>query len=735
MPPGAAELSGAAELPGKESAPATESLRIRLRRLLRRASAATALLLLAIVLVGDLVSRDAALTTQAEALAAILSREAAVSVELGNDTAALEVLNLALRYRSEADIRVVSATLYDVDGLVAAHDMPAGSASIVPEGTSGDGAAGIPGGLAPASAPASAAGAPPRRLRAGKRPTSGWKQAVFVVPLTLGEEKKQVGQLELVIDRTGILLPWLQQALLLACGTGLVFLYSWWAAIGLARRVTAPIEDMAAQARRIGGLAEQMTGSHVEAMPLQEAELRLLPRTTTEEFLRLAVDFNGLLAVLRRQANEDSLTGLPNRRSFMLTLSQQLRRAAQRGESLGLLFLDLDHFKNVNDSLGHEVGDRLLKAAATRLRRVLPPSIQPFRLGGDEFILIAPGVGSRADLQAQANHLVAAFLPSFQLDAKDLFVTVSIGIAVFPEDASNAEDLYRLIKQADTAMYAAKREGRSRAAFFTTAMGEKVSRELNLESGLHMALPRGELVLEYQPKVDLATGVVVGAEALLRWDSPDFGRVSPKEFIPLAEENGLMLPIGRFVLESACAQLALWRPLLLSPFTLAVNVSVVQLKAPGFVEEVVGLLHQFDVQPGELELELTEDCFVEREADALRICSALRALGVLIAIDDFGTGYCNFTYLQQMPVTCLKLDSVFVAALDRSARDHNVARAMLQMAVALDMDSVAEGIESHTQATWLRNDGCRIGQGFFFSRAIPAAQFTARLAAPWVYPL
>ncbi len=418
-------------------------------------------------------------------------------------------------------------------------------------------------------------------------------------------------------------------------------------------------------------------------------------------------------------ALHDTLTGLPNRYNLQGRLDQALATSRRDAGHLAVMFIDLDRFKNINDSLGHHVGDGLLQEVAKRLTANVRDSDVVARLGGDEFVVVLTGVEAAAAGSVADKILVSLGL-AYRIESHELHSTPSIGIAVFPDDGDNAETLMR---NADNAMYHAKAAGRNNLQFFTAAMNQASRARHELEGGLHLALERKELELHYQPQVD-SQGRVVGAEALLRWHSPEHGSVSPLSFIPLAEETGLILAIGRWVLATACAQLSAWsadertRDLQLS-----VNVSPREFRETDFVDQIHRVLETSGADPSRLKLELTESVVLDNVEETIRKMLAIKKLGIGFSLDDFGTGYSSLSYLTRLPLAQLKIDRAFVLKLPDNLSDGIVAQTIITMAKGLGLGLIAEGVETEAQREFLARHGCYYYQGYLFSQSLPLAEF------------
>ncbi|VUZ23960.1 Uncharacterised protein [uncultured Comamonas sp.] len=424
-----------------------------------------------------------------------------------------------------------------------------------------------------------------------------------------------------------------------------------------------------------------------------------------------------------RLAHYDVLTGLPNRTLLAERSQQAIASAQMQHTPLAVLFLDLDHFKHVNDSLGHKVGDHLLARIAQRLRQTVREYDTVARLGGDEFVLLLPRANAQG-AQRVAGKVAQAFDQPFHIGQHELTLGCSVGVALYPQDG---RDFDALVQSADMAMYGAKREGRNTYRFFTSQMQAQSMRALELENALRRALERDQLSLHYQPQVDAATGKVVGVEALLRWQHPELGMVSPTEFIPVAESSGLIWPIGQWVLETAAHQLNAWRSKGLLHITMAVNLSARQFHQPQLPDLVRDVLQQADVPPQCFELELTESAAMSDVPAAEQTLAELQKLGVRLSIDDFGTGYASLTQLKRLPSYKLKIDQSFVRDLDKGDTDKAMVNAIVRMAQAMGLRITAEGVETQDQLDFLQTLGCDEAQGYYFSRPKPAAEIESFL--------
>ena len=428
---------------------------------------------------------------------------------------------------------------------------------------------------------------------------------------------------------------------------------------------------------------------------------------------------------LSHAALHDTLTRLPNRALFLDRLGLALRRTERRSGSVAVLFCDLDRFKVVNDSLGHDAGDRLLVDVAKRIVTALRPADTVARFGGDEFTILCEDIAGEIEAATIAQRIVDVFRDPFLLEDGEVFLATSLGIAIARGNDDRAEDL---IRDADAAMYRAKERGKGRYEIFDEAMRADAVARLETESALRRAVERGELRLHYQPEVDLATGDVHGFEALVRWDHPARGLLGPNAFIPLAEETGLIVPIGEWVLREACTEAARWATVTSEPLTLSVNLSARQLAQQDLVAMVRRAMAETGINPATLCLEITESAVMESGSATTAQLRALKSLGIRLAIDDFGTGFSSLAHLRRFPVDTLKIDGTFVAGLGHEPQDASIAAAVISLSHALGLDTVAEGIETEEQLTILRGLGCDLGQGYLFGRPAPIEETVQLLA-------
>ena len=429
-------------------------------------------------------------------------------------------------------------------------------------------------------------------------------------------------------------------------------------------------------------------------------------------------------------ASHDSLTHLPNREMFNGMLRRAIDAAARYRRRFALLFIDLDRFKVINDSLGHDAGDMLLVEIGGRLRRALRSSDVVARLGGDEFVVILEEVAERPEVERIAGDLLSILSQPLQLSGYECHTTASIGIAMYPTDGT---DVQTLTKNADMAMYLAKEDGKNAFRFFTREFKTQSIEQLKLETALRRALERDQFTLHYQPKIDIASGQITGVEALLRWNHPDLGTVAPGQFIPLAEETGMIVPIGRWVLKEACAQNMAWQRRGLRPVTMAVNLSPRQFADTHLLRDIDEALVASGMSPVLLQLEVTESMVMRNVSRAIKVLDAIQSRGIRLAIDDFGTGYSSMSLMKQFPIDTIKIDRSFIRDLPVDSEDQAIAQAIISMGKALGMTVIAEGVETVEQEAFLRSHACDEMQGFLFSRPLPAQQMAGLLGAE--YPL
>ena len=420
------------------------------------------------------------------------------------------------------------------------------------------------------------------------------------------------------------------------------------------------------------------------------------------------------------QAYHDALTGLANRRLFQEHLTLAIALAQRRTGLLAVLFLDLDHFKIINDSLGHTMGDALLRVAAARLKTHVREGDVIARVGGDEFTIVLQELKKKEDIPAIAQKVLRAIADPIDVEGHRLYATASIGIAVYPDDGLDAETL---LKNADNAMYRAKADGRNTYQMSTEELSRSMQERLTLESGLHQAIERNEFEVYYQPQIDITNMKIVGMEALLRWRHPDRGMMTPGSFMSVAEERGFIVPIGDWVLRTACMQAKLFREAGFPSFRVAVNISARQFREAGLVESIENALKQTGLDGQSLELEITESVAMENVDMTLQQLTRLRRTGISIAIDDFGMGHSSLSYLKRFPIDALKIDRNFVEELPERVEDAAIVRSVIELAQGLNLRVVAEGVETKQQLDFLRQQNCREVQGFYFGFPVPPLEF------------
>lgn len=426
--------------------------------------------------------------------------------------------------------------------------------------------------------------------------------------------------------------------------------------------------------------------------------------------------------MLQYQAHYDCLTDIPNRNFALKELDSYIYKAEKNGENLGLMFLDLDHFKDVNDSLGHDFGDELLKQTANRIKNILRETDLVARLGGDEFLIVIPYVSNKIALQIIANKIVNCLQKTFNLDANEVLVSASVGVTIYPEDGKTAKDLMR---NADTAMLSAKRNGRNNYQFFTSTMNQAVLRKLQLQKNLTHALEKQEFKLVYQPIIDLKSHTVVSAEVLMRWENEELGLVTPNQFIPIAEETGLIIDIGEWLLSSACKEAASWQNNY--NLSIAINISPRQFKDHNLLKFISQALKSSQLKPHFLELEITEKLLLEDSPYIDDILREINNLDISFSLDDFGTGYSSLSYLMKFPFKTLKIDQSFIADIVNNERVKILVKTIIGMAKSLNLKVIAEGIENQAQFSLLKSLDCDYGQGYFFSKPLCSNHFSQYL--------
>jgi diguanylate cyclase (GGDEF)-like protein len=435
---------------------------------------------------------------------------------------------------------------------------------------------------------------------------------------------------------------------------------------------------------------------------------------------------------LRHLVHHDQLTDLPNRLLLQDRMEHAMACSRRSGKSLALLFLDLDRFKTINDSLGHLVGDQVLREVGERLRRCVRETDTVARLGGDEFVIIQEGIRDFSNVIVVVQKILQMLPDPIVVEGQRLYVTPSIGVSLYPNDAESVEGLMQC---ADVAMYQAKALGRNTYQFYTPDMNAHSHKFLLMEGDLRRALEARQFILYYQPQVDLVSGRLVGAEALLRWDHPEMGMISPDQFIPLAEETGLILPIGEWVLETACTQNRQWQQVGYPAMNVSVNISGRQFRQPGFIDMLENVLGKTGLSPEWLELEITESIVMESVHDMISTLAEIREKGIGLSIDDFGTGYSSLSYLKRFPVSKLKIDRSFVRDVVSGRDDMEIATAVIALARSMKLDVVAEGVENREQLSFLLERGCSHGQGFLFGPPCPPEDFDSYFLEPSLLPL
>ena len=506
---------------------------------------------------------------------------------------------------------------------------------------------------------------------------------------------------------------------------GLICLYGeragfWGTALGLAIYSTSNVVVFGGlvwlNARKMNAEYAQRSAAETEIRTLNaELEGRVAERT---EALRTSE------AHLSHSAQHDFLTGLPNRMLLNDRVNQAIVFAPRVNKKVAVLFLDLDGFKHINDSLGHPIGDKLLQSIAKRLVKCVRATDTVSRQGGDEFVVLLSEMEQSEDAAITARRMLQTVAEVHSVDDHDLYVTASIGVSVYPDDGVDAETL---IKNADMAMYQAKENGRQSYQFFKPAMNVRAVARQSIEESLRRALERQEFALVYQPKVSLKTGEITGAEALLRWTHPTRGPISPAKFIPVAEDSGLILPIDRWVLREACKQTRAWADSGLPQVAISVNVSAMEFRNEKFLEGIFAILKETGLNPRLLELELTESVLMKRPAATESILKALRAKGVQLSVDDFGTGYSSLSYLRKFSMDALKIDQSFVRQITTAPDEASIVTAMISMARSLNLRVVAEGVESQKELAFLQARECDEAQGYYFGRPVPPDQFAKLL--------
>ena len=423
---------------------------------------------------------------------------------------------------------------------------------------------------------------------------------------------------------------------------------------------------------------------------------------------------------LTRLAHFDALTGIGNRTLFHLRLDSAFKQSCRDGKAVALVHMDIDHFKDINDSLGHDTGDKLLCKVAEELQKTCRETDTVVRLGGDEFAIIATNIDKKRDSAILGNKILSIFEHPLNIQRHEIKTGTSIGLAFYPDDGDSAEELLR---KADMALYEAKRHGRANFKFFDTAIEVAARNKAKMQADLQIALKSGQFSLHYQPIIDIAENLIIGVESLIRWEHPEKGNISPVEFIPIAEESRFIVQIGEWVLRTACQQQVAWEKKGLASINIAVNLSAVQFNERNILTQVESIMQETGIREDQLIVEITESTLMETEGDVIAKLHALKSLGLKLAIDDFGTGYSSLAYLKRFPIQHLKIDREFVKDLPENTQDIAIVRSIIKMAHELKIDVVAEGIENQSQLRFLKEASCNYGQGFHFGKPMPAAQF------------
>lgn len=476
------------------------------------------------------------------------------------------------------------------------------------------------------------------------------------------------------------------------------------------RQVAAELSDETARVRaELSAITEDQ---------LREANERLVVATLRAQEMTEAAE--GSAARMSHMAEHDFLTGLPNRSLLSARLAQSIALAQRHGKRVALLFLDIDHFKHINDSLGHAVGDRLLQSAATRLQSCIRTSDTICRQGGDEFVVLLAEIDTAQDAALAAEKLIAAMSDPYLVDDHRLHVTLSIGISIYPDDGRDVE---AVLSNADVAMYHAKENGRNKYQLFTSDMNIRAAARQHVQEALHQALEQQRFVVHYQPKVDLESGTITGAEALIRMRKADQQLVGPDHFVNIAEDCGLILPMGRWILHEACRQTRAWQQEGARMGQIAVNVSAIEFHSKDFIAGVQAVLDDTGLDPRHLEIELTENVLMHDSETTTTVLNALKEIGVQLAIDDFGTGYSSLSYLRRFPIDTIKIDQSFVQDIKADTEEAAIVSAIIAMGKSLKLRVVAEGIETPHQLNFLRSLNCAEGQGYLFGEPVSAGDF------------
>jgi diguanylate cyclase (GGDEF)-like protein len=501
-------------------------------------------------------------------------------------------------------------------------------------------------------------------------------------------------------------------------------------AVGLRESAADSREVTAHRREGTASLREQVIRQTDKRQAASEGHLTLMRQANSKlivsviEAQKLAEQVEKTKTKLHHLAHHDALTGLPNRMLLQDRLSHAIELARRQGTQLAVLFMDLDRFKHINDSLGHTLGDQLLQSVSQRLAGCVRLSDTISRQGGDEFVVLLSNITQPEDAALSAQKILAALSVPHVIDQFELDVSVSIGISTYPDDG---QDVETLLKSADSAMYHAKESGRNNYKFFVPQMNDRAVQRQSIEANLRRALERQEFVLHYQPKINLHTNMIVGVEALIRWQHPEWGLVPPAQFVPIAEDCALILPIGRWVLREACRQAQAWRQAGLPQITVAVNASASEFSAPDFLENIRAILEETCLEPRYLELELTESVLMRDAEFTDSLLRGLTSLGIKLVIDDFGTGYSSLSYLRQFPIDILKIDQSFVRRMTSSPDDAAIVSAVIGLGKSLKLRLIAEGVETPEQHAFLLAQHCDEAQGYYFGRPMEAEKLATLL--------
>jgi diguanylate cyclase (GGDEF)-like protein len=492
----------------------------------------------------------------------------------------------------------------------------------------------------------------------------------------------------------------------------------------------SPLLDSKGKIVGVMGISRDITErkSAEEKLKIAHDKLEYRVKERTSELEQKITEQKKSEEKMSHMAYHDQLTGLPNRRLLIDRLDQVLDRERRHKKLAALLFLDLDRFKYINDTLGHLKGDEVLKEVAKRLNMCIRKSDTLARHGGDEFTILVQGLSRVEDITKLTDRIFSLFNTPFHLKGQHIFVTTSIGVSIYPNDGEDAESL---IKNADIALYKAKEEGRNTYQLFTSTMNESAVKRISIENKLRGAIAKEEFVLHYQPQLDTNTNEVVGVEALLRWQDPESGLIPPGDFIPIAEDTGLIIPIGDWVLRTACAQNKVWQEKDFEPLTMSVNVSLRQFKQKDFVSIVKNILKETNLNPQFLELELTESILMDDVESVIKELHELKTMGIRLSIDDFGTGYSSLEYLKKMPIDMLKIAQEFVKNIVVDSDDVAIAKTIVQVAKSLNLEVIAEGVETIEHLKILRTLQCNKIQGYLFSRPLPSEEVEVFLNKEW----